>query len=546
MAASFNLIDEPWLPCIDLDGTSVELGIRDVLTQAHELRELYDPSPLATVSLHRLLLAVLHRAYGGPASARLWRNIWDAGFFEAQAVHAYLLNWRDRFDLFDPVRPFYQVPFIEEMSDPAKQQPVAKLAQEAAVGNNATLFDHRADQVPAGVPASEAARHLVACQAYSIGFGKSFPFPLSDSSLIRGYSVLACGSTLFGTLALNLMPYNMHQPIPWLSGDDAPCWEQAVLAEPDKNGTPPRGYADYLTWQSRQVHLISDAGGNTVTRCQLRQNLKLAGKSYDPFKCYVRDNQAGWRARSFRPERALWRDSHLLFDATSGGSAASSRPELLNWLAQVEEVDQVSSTAISTPTLRAFGLSTDRGKSASVVLWRREELPLPLELLANDVAEQVLRDALALAEDANACLERTAWLLAKLLLAAGSDDPAQRQPDSDAGVKPLARAFSVSRRYWPSLEAPFHELMIRLPVDRTVLPDGDQVERAVYGLGELPIWGQTVQRVARTAFLEMTSSLGTSARTLKAVAMAERELRVSLHDLMHVFVVELQERSDVA
>lgn len=63
--AEFNLIDEPWIPCIALDGQSIEYGIRDTLLKAHELREICDDSPLVTVALHRLLLAILYRIHSG-------------------------------------------------------------------------------------------------------------------------------------------------------------------------------------------------------------------------------------------------------------------------------------------------------------------------------------------------------------------------------------------------------------------------------------------------------------------------------------------------
>src|SRR5581483_3989392 len=107
---SFDLIDEPWLPCVRPDGAAVELGLRQALAGAHELGELYDPSPLVTVALHRLLLAILHRAYRGPAVPAAWRAIWNAGRFDPAVIDAYLDRWRHRFDLFDPERPFYQVP----------------------------------------------------------------------------------------------------------------------------------------------------------------------------------------------------------------------------------------------------------------------------------------------------------------------------------------------------------------------------------------------------------------------------------------------------
>lgn len=64
MTISFNLIDEPWIPCIRLDGKPDELSLRAVFAQAHQLREIRGDSPLETASLHRLLLAVLHRVFG--------------------------------------------------------------------------------------------------------------------------------------------------------------------------------------------------------------------------------------------------------------------------------------------------------------------------------------------------------------------------------------------------------------------------------------------------------------------------------------------------
>ncbi|HEU0116726.1 MAG TPA: type I-E CRISPR-associated protein Cse1/CasA [Thermomicrobiales bacterium] len=427
---SFDLVDQPWLPCVRRGGEATELGLRHALLDAHELRELYDPSPLATVALHRLLLAVLHRAYAGPGDAAAWRAIWSAGRFDPAVVDAYLERWRHRFNLFDPDRPFYQVPFLADLADPTKQTPVAKLAQEAAAGNNATLFDHSVDSDPMSLPPASAARAVVATQAFSIGFGRSAPFYLSDSTLIRGYSVLAEGDSLFETLALNLMPYNRDRPMPWLD-DDRPCWEQELPPTPDRAGTPVAGYADYLTWQSRQIHLVSDAGGATVARCQLRQNLKLSAPPLDPFKCYRKDEQRGWRPRSFRPQRALWRDSTMLFAQLGGGRAGeSSRPQVLDWLAQVEQQRQFGQIAAKPLyRLRGFGLTTDDGNAASVVLWRREELPLPMAILDQPRAVAAIAEAIAFAEEVHTALGRGVRRVATLLLSEMADQPGARQPD---------------------------------------------------------------------------------------------------------------------
>ena len=73
----FNLVDQPWIPCLQRDGGKPqELSLRDTLIGAHEIRELFDNSPLVTVSLHRLLLAILHRNFG-PASFGEWKELWQ-------------------------------------------------------------------------------------------------------------------------------------------------------------------------------------------------------------------------------------------------------------------------------------------------------------------------------------------------------------------------------------------------------------------------------------------------------------------------------------
>jgi len=69
---SFNLIDEKWIPCLMIpDGKKEELSIKETLFRSQVIKEICDSSPLVTVALHRLLLAMLHRNYG-PANEEEW------------------------------------------------------------------------------------------------------------------------------------------------------------------------------------------------------------------------------------------------------------------------------------------------------------------------------------------------------------------------------------------------------------------------------------------------------------------------------------------
>ena len=533
---TFDLIKRPWLPCLLADGSGTELGLRQALTEAHEIRELYDPSPLVTVSLHRLLLAILHRAYEGPAGMEEWGTIWREGRFDPAKIDAYLDRWRHRFDLFDAERPFFQVPFIADLADPKKQAPVAKLAQEAAAGNNPTLFDHSTDDAPLPVPAAKAARDLVAAQSFAIGGGVSVPFNLSDAPMVRGYSVLTAGSSLFETVMLNLLPYDQHEPMPWLRAEDLPCWEREAPAVPNRAGTPVAGYVDYLTWQSRQIHLIPEGQGDTVSRCQIRQRLKLAVDPLDPFKCYLEDSQKGWRPRSFQPQRALWRDSTLLLEqfGTTPAGVKSRRPLVLGWLREINQERSAGRiTAQPIYPLRAYGIGTERNKAASVVLWRREELPLPLALLEEPQAIVAVRHAIDLAEEVNRALGAGTRRLATLLLAPMADQPDARQPDSEKVVRPLVRSIGIEARFWPLLETPFARFLAALPADRRDDPEGDEGD-LIFGETTLPEWAATVRAAARQAFDEGTAGLDRSARSLKAVAKARSYFEYRLAEAMKV------------
>lgn len=121
--------------------------------------------------LHRLLLAVPHRALSGPKDSAEAHDLLDRGGFPNETVNAYLERYRERFDFFHPEHPFYQVADFDVPAD--KLAPVTRLIAEAASGNNATLFDHSVDDRVEARSAGEVARLLVAHQTFALGGGRS-------------------------------------------------------------------------------------------------------------------------------------------------------------------------------------------------------------------------------------------------------------------------------------------------------------------------------------------------------------------------------------
>jgi CRISPR system Cascade subunit CasA len=526
----FNLVDQPWILCLLGDGGKPqELSLRDTLTGAREIRELFDNSPLVTVSLHRLLLAILHRNFG-PASFGEWKELWQCGQWDSDKLSRYFDEWTHRFNLFDKERPFYQVLRMQNAKGKdVEPNPVALLAHEAATGNNATLFDHSFEKEPEAYSAATAARYLITRQAFSIGFGRSDPFYLQDSALVRGFSVLALGNNLFETLTLNLLPYNIERPISH-QGEDKPVWEQNDPAKPDKDGTVVRGWLDCLTWQSRRIHLVPEDDGS-VRYCQLQQNLKLADTPLllDPFKCYQRkDSQEPFQPLGLRPDRALWRDSHILFqqigEQGAGSKALTKRPEIFNHLAQIEmarrrgEIEAQPGYAFA-----AYGFATEIGKAASVIFWARERLPLPLSYLIEPQLVDELSFAIDFADKRFfRALHKSLNALAEMLVV--------RDKVSD-----LVKSFAADEFYWSRLEQSFKKLLTDLPNDFQQQTNGHAVpdERAMKD------WVGALQQTSRGAIAKAINSLSGSARDLKAAAQAEKvfgaEVKKLCDDYPHYF-----------
>lgn len=511
---TFNLVDEPWIPCV-LPGDPIVrfLSIRDTLNRAPAIVEIVDPSPLVTVALHRLLLAVLHRCYG-PATNDDWETLWHARRWDDR-INDYLNQWRQRFDLFDPVHPFYQVADIP--LDYAK--PVTNLAQEFASGNNATLWDHSYSAAAPVFAPAQAARYLLALQAFALGGLVSFrrdekehksanAAPLANSAV-----ALVRGRTLFETLMLNLHRYDRQETPFSATSDDRPAWERDTPTRPANRELT--GYLDLLTWQSRQVRLFLEDNPPVVRQVAIMKGYQFPRVGYRfgketmlAFRCNAeaKDNQDPWPALAFREGRLVWRDSTTLLQSLPQQRA---RPKMLGWLAEL--VTDGILDAADTTSLDLYGLASDQAKP---LFWRHERLPLPLDYLNSDRLLELIGMALSQAEEGRKELNRGVQELAERSLVLYPPKDGISKDDRDR-AKEIVRAWDAERRYWTRLDLAFRQLLADLPADYD--PESDS-----YGATALPAWLNAVRLAARDSFNEVTRSLDGTGRWLRAVAIAER------------------------
>jgi CRISPR system Cascade subunit CasA len=420
---SFDLLHEPWIPCERPDGTRVLVGIEAALVEAHTFAALHDESPLATAMLHRLLLAILQRVFL-PKTMEDWVALWEVEAFDATRVRAYLGQWKERFDLFHPERPFLQVAKLAEVlkkergSDP---EPTFawRLAMEASVYSNAAHLFEALPPEPDLAPA-KAALALLGFLAFTYG-GRinNETASWAQGNVRPGAVVLVRGATLRQTLLLNLLWRREASP------KDLPPWECDESAT--RATRAPFGTVDQLIWQSRRVQLLGarDALGRTFVReAVTAAGARPDGDHPDPmFAYFVRDAEQGPVAMRIERDRAAWRDATAIFEAAAS-KRDFRRPRACEQLATL--IDEGIVAREARFAVEVLGLATAPGKP-QIRLWRAERLPLPLALLKDGTRVAALRLALTLAEDLGKELDYDVLgVLARNGLAPSQLPPAER------------------------------------------------------------------------------------------------------------------------
>lgn len=510
MTQSFNLIDQPWIPCETFDGRVEEFSLRGALAYAHELRGISAETPLETASLYRLLLAVLHRVFG-PASTGAWFDLWRAGAWDAARLDAYWEQWYDRFDLLHPDedKRFYQRKPLE-----GKSTPIIHLVH--STGDNPALFSHVTNANHPGMTFAEAARSLVVAQAFRVGGllkpGLSGP----DSPAARGIHFLAMGTSLFHTSLLNMWSYtdpNIAQiiGIPQTQ-QDAPAWEQD---DPIGRGRKiPAGYLDYLTWQSYRVWLEPRSDCNRIDDIEVGLGQpKLAPTVFDPFKHHravkkSSTNASGYTPLRFREERALWRDSSAILEQSVSSQGQADRPPMcIAWLATLYR-DGLFDDHWQVPLL-ALGMASDQAK---IEFYRQEELPIPARYFADPGLVRWLKVGLEQAEVIRQALSRALYRLAEHMIAPDAGKAEGRKPKSK-DVWPLVKHWNVESQYWGAIEPAFWRLVEGLPR---------------HGEAALVDWYRVLIQTARQAYESAEDLAGSDVRALKAAAAGRRTLEWNL------------------
>lgn len=346
---AFNLLHDDWILVRGPDGGIEEVSLLNLFRNAPNYQGLAGELPTQDVAILRLLLAVLYAALAddndypqdyGEALDR-WESLWNKKEFPMEAIENYLMRYEERFWLFHPEHPFYQVAPKEPVTDQGEMiiasSKEAKLliGDIAEAGNKTRLFSSRAQKDSVSYP--EAARWLMHTNSFDASPGGR---PSSTGITIKGYGlawlsqlglIWASGSNLFETLMLNFVLVANGRA--WDKPDV--IWEQDSIYDAefllDTEPDFPKEPGKLLTMQFRCIQLIKCAERHCVTGYLLwsGQSLEIENATNLEMMTVWRKNKDGnFVPRLHDESRQMWRDFSAMFSV----AAKEDRPGIVNWI----------------------------------------------------------------------------------------------------------------------------------------------------------------------------------------------------------------------
>ncbi len=502
----FNLLDEPWIRVMTEDCTVVERSLMQVLLNSHRYQRLAGELPTQDVALLRLLLAILQTVFyrvdpegeddpieDRAAAIRRWQALWNAGRFPEQPIRTYLKTWKDRFWLFHPEHPFYQVPAAAVGTKFKASKLNGELSESA---HKMRLFPLRDGEEKETLSYAEAARWLVTLIGFDDSASTKKETGTGTGWLGDRVNVYAIGENLFETLMLDLVFLKDGRYV-W--AENMPAWEQPTMTTAKKREIPlPDNQAELLTLQSRRLILsreenmvtgFSSTGGDffgkegRVNAFSEQMTLWRAGKT-------PKNAAPQFVPASVDPWRQMWRD----FEVILGRREDTHIPGVVAWLTELRRKNVIPRKYVH---IASVGVTYD-SKKGSITDIISDHLDFQMSLL--DAAGELW---IVLVDGEIHLIDKVARALGALaeglyLAQGGQLDGAgkkARQSQRDKGMRLL----------YAAVDLPFREWLAHIGAQH----GDDENTRAQ----EQQCWRSIVFRIADNLGREMVRDAGTAAFT---------------------------------
>jgi CRISPR system Cascade subunit CasA len=494
--ASFNLLSEPWIPVVDLDGRPDELALLDLIRNAKDFGGIAHEDPLVVIATYRFVLAFLHRALDGPAETKETVD-WFKNGFPAERIENYSSEWNSRFNLFDESHPFGQHPRLpkEKWTDHWSRLMAARGSFNTNFLYSYELRD-REDNVDVTSP-QEALLQMLAHQHFALGgLTKRFITSAKSSPFATACLTLVMGKNLLETLCLNLIPYGERH------NQEQPHWEAgpAEIAALERGAVKPvQGLTESYTWAARSILFQPDESGG-IAVMTYAEGLSPGDSTYDdPMICLTLNRKGELYPLGYREERGLWRDLHS-FVPGEGSTAPKVIAEAASVLRRARRYTQPLDFA-------SFGIVNNKAKISQV---RQETLRLPSLALDTPDLKTTLQSWTQQAQEEAYQLAQALKVVAAGLLSKRRNGAAARD------VKAQAASFQADSLYWPQAESLFWAHIDSLPsAAEEYYQKAEEIEQA---------WQDHLKRLKVQVFNEVTNSLEPTPETLRAINKGYRAL----------------------
>ena len=467
---AFNLIDEKWVRVMMPDCSVKEVSLSDAICSAHSYKGLAGEMEVQNIALLRLLIAIVHTVFtrvdldgnespveDEKTAVDRWAQLMESGRFPEQPIRDYLSEWHERFWLFHPERPFYQVQSAER----GTPNTVAKLNGEVSESNNkARLFSLLTGDGRKGMSFSESVRWLLFLNGFDDCAAKQKKEPGEESRsmtiawLGKLGLVHAVGSSLHETVLLNMPMLTGIKNEIW-EQDDLPVWEMDQVREKERvTIETPQDLASLMTLQSRRIKLIAENGRIIQYRILGGDMFSEQNALCEPMTLWrtVQDKKTNiitYYPRRHERSRQIWRD----FRALVYRGENEIRPGVVSWCGYLEEKRILSRNQIITFQI-AF-VRYDSSQSSSITDSFADSISFHMDLLA-EAGQAWIKEINHQLERIEKAAFEVGRLAENLGKAAGQTDEKQ-----------LGRAAETSReQFYLAIDMPFREWLLNLNADQ--------------------------------------------------------------------------------
>lgn len=509
----FNLLDENWVRVITPDCEIREVSLTDAILHSHEYSDLCGELPTQNVAVMRLLLAVLHTVFsrvdkdGNPApiddedeAFERWKSLWDLKQFPEKPIRSYLETQREKFWLFHPERPFYQVP---KKDFPKKcESNKEKLGTEyGAKKLNGQIYEgeNKLRLFPAinglnknKLSYSEAARWLISLHAFDDSSVKPMTKKGEKSAGIGWMGkigpIAAKGNNLFETLMLNFVMLT-DKGEPWK--DEKPCWElEKAISEESVPISVPDNLSELYTLQSRRILLKRDADGvvgyNLLSGSFFEKENALIEQMtiWKPIPAKTKDKSVmGYEPLRHDSAKQMWREFPSTF--LLGEHEKTHSPGIVKWVSEVKYDELIDAAVIVKFEICSAQYDS---KNASITDVFSDSLSFHRRLL--EEAEEGWRSAIS--DEIGNCdkLATAVYYLAKDL-------------DSAMGEKEGESYKAAKEQFYFRIDVPFRNWLESIDSEWGT----DEAEE------DRECWRKTAQKIAVALGEEMVANAGEDAFT---------------------------------